>query len=90
MLDIRFPDIHNLYCANSEQRAQGAGSTTSPRGERQPLSKTLKPGTPAPKSGQYQNPGTGTEVTGVKGKPLPPTPRPGQGYKLVDPTKHKS
>ena len=53
------------------------------------MSKTLKPGTPAPKSGQYQNPGTGDEVTGVKGKPLPPTPRPGQGYKLVDPTKHK-
>ena len=53
------------------------------------MSKTLKPGTPAPKSGQYQNPGTGNEVTGVKGKPPPPTPRPGQGYKLVDPTKHK-
>jgi hypothetical protein len=34
------------------------------------MSKTLKPGTPAPKSGQYQNPGTGNEVTGVKGKPL--------------------
>ena len=53
------------------------------------MSKSLKPGTPAPKSGQYQNPKTGTEVTGVQGKPLPPTPRPGQGYVLVDPTKHK-
>lgn len=53
------------------------------------MGKTLKPGTPAPKSGQYKNPGTGNEVTGVKGKPLPPTPLPGQGYKLVDPTKHK-
>jgi len=53
------------------------------------MSKMLKPGTPAPKSGQYQNPGTGNEVTGVKGKPLPPTPQPGQGYRLVDPTKHK-
>lgn len=53
------------------------------------MSKTLKPGTPAPKSGQYQNPKTGSEVTGIKGKPLPPTPRPGQGYVLVDPTKHK-
>lgn len=53
------------------------------------MSKTLKPGTPAPKSGQYQNSGTGNEVTGVKGKPLPPTPHPGQGYKLVDPTKHQ-
>ncbi|MGV8617495.1 hypothetical protein ACV36Q_30620, partial [Pseudomonas aeruginosa] len=28
------------------------------------MSKTLKPGTPAPKSGQYKNPGTGNEVTG--------------------------
>jgi hypothetical protein len=53
------------------------------------VSKKLPPGTPAPKSGQYKNPSTGTEVTGVKGKPLPPTPGPRQGYKLVDPTKHK-
>lgn len=53
------------------------------------MSKTLKPGTSAPKSGQYRNSGTGNEVTGVKGKPLPPTQQPGQGYTLVDPTKHK-
>lgn len=33
------------------------------------MSKTLKPGTPAPKSGQYQNPKTGNEVTGAQGKP---------------------
>lgn len=49
----------------------------------------LKPGTPAPQSGQYLNTGTGTEITGVKGKPLPPSPQPNQQYKLVDPTKHK-
>lgn len=53
------------------------------------MSKILKPGTPAPKSGQYENPKTHTEITSVKGKPLPPTPGAGQGYKLVDPTKHK-
>ncbi|WP_454766116.1 hypothetical protein [Cupriavidus campinensis] len=53
------------------------------------MPKPLKPGTPAPKSGQYRNEVTRTEVTGVKGKPLPPTPAPRQGYKLVDPTKHK-
>lgn len=53
------------------------------------MSKILKPGTPAPTSGQYKNTGTGNEVTGVRGKPLPPTPRAGQGYKLVDATKHK-
>ncbi len=53
------------------------------------MSKGLKPGTPAPRSGQYKNLETGMEVTGVKGKPLPPTLRPGQGYTLVDATKHK-
>lgn len=53
------------------------------------MSKKLPPGTPAPKSGQYKNDGTGNEVTGVKGKPLPPTPAPGQKYTLVDPTKHQ-
>lgn len=53
-----------------------------------------KSGQPAPKSGQYQIVGpkggkTGVEVTAVEGKPLPPTPKPGQGYVLVDETKHK-
>ncbi|MEK7153231.1 MAG: hypothetical protein AAB834_04745 [Patescibacteria group bacterium] len=52
----------------------------------------LKPGTPVPKSGQYGVVGprggqTGQEVTGVKGKTLPPTPKPGMTYRLVDPTK---
>jgi hypothetical protein len=28
-------------------------------------------------------------VTAVEGKPLPPTPKPGQVYVLVDKTKHK-
>jgi hypothetical protein len=56
--------------------------------------KPLKPGQPAPRSGQYERIGprggeTGKEITGVKGKTLPPTPGPNQGYKLVDPTKHK-
>lgn len=52
-------------------------------------SKPLPPGTPAPKSGQYENVKTHTEVTVVKGEPLPPTPKAGQGYILTDPTKHK-
>lgn len=56
--------------------------------------KTYKPGTPAPASGQYGVVGPkggsqGSEVTAVKGKPLPPTPKPGQGYTLNDKTKHK-
>lgn len=58
------------------------------------MAKILKPGEPAPASGQYARLGkrggdTGKEVTGVKGKPLPPTPEAGQSYKLVDRTKHK-
>jgi hypothetical protein len=56
--------------------------------------KVQKPGQSAPISGQYVIVGprggkTGTEVTAVEGKPLPPTPKPGQGYILVDKTKHK-
>lgn len=55
----------------------------------------LKPGSTTPKSGQYEVVGpkggkTGTEVTAVKGEPLPPTPKPGMGYVLTDATKHKS
>ncbi|AIQ29358.1 hypothetical protein P40081_15275 [Paenibacillus sp. FSL P4-0081] len=54
----------------------------------------LTPGTPTPKSGQYSVVGPrggdkGREVTSTKGNPLPPTQKPGEGYKLVDPTKHK-
>lgn len=54
----------------------------------------LKPGTPAPVSGQYEQigprGGAGKEITGIRGRPLPPTPSPGGTYKLVDPTKNKS
>ncbi len=56
--------------------------------------KDLKPGQEAPYSGQYQMVGSrggkGSEITAVKGKPLPPTPAPGSTYKLVDRTKNKS
>lgn len=56
-----------------------------------PMSKqSLNPGEKAPASGQYQNSKTKTEVTVVKGEPMPPTPGKGQSYKLVDPTKHKN
>jgi hypothetical protein len=50
----------------------------------------LRPGSITPKSGQYRISGTKKEITGVKGKPLPPTPRRGQTYELVDATKNKS
>ena len=49
----------------------------------------LKPGTKAPRSGQYQFGGkNGPERTVTRGEPLPPTRKAGQRYKLVDPTKH--
>ena len=53
----------------------------------------LKPGTTAPRSGQYEivgprGGGTGKERTVVRNEPLPPTPAAGMGYKLVDPTKN--
>ena len=50
---------------------------------------TIKPGKPVPKSGRYKTPG-GNETTLVKGKPAPPTKKPGQVHTLVDPTKHKN
>lgn len=54
----------------------------------------FRPGQKAPKSGQYPVLGPrggdqGTEVTVVKGEPLPPTARPGMGYGRPDATKHK-
>lgn len=51
--------------------------------------KAFKPGEEAPISGQYRNTSTGNEITGVKGKPLPPTPEKGQKYVIADVTKHK-
>jgi hypothetical protein len=59
-----------------------------------PSAKKLTPGTKAPASGQYGLVGPrggklNREVTTVKGEPLPPTPKPGLKYVLVDKTKHK-
>lgn len=53
----------------------------------------LKPGQKTPVSGQYPFVGprggkTGSEVTSVEGRPLPPTPKPGQTYGKPDATKH--
>lgn len=53
----------------------------------------LKPGQAVPRSGQYEIIGprggkTGEEITGVKGKILPPTQKAGSSYELVDATKH--
>ncbi|MGE0199545.1 MAG: hypothetical protein AB7P76_01110 [Candidatus Melainabacteria bacterium] len=56
--------------------------------------KTYKPGQEVPKSGQYGVYGPkggyqGHEVTATKGEPFCPTQKPGQQFKLHDPTKHK-
>jgi hypothetical protein len=54
----------------------------------------LKPGNIAPAPAQYEIVGPqggnagGKERTVVKGEPLPPTPKPGQKYRLTDRTRH--
>ena len=54
----------------------------------------LRPGQKADRSDQYQQVGPrggrGKEVTVTRGEPLPPTPRRGMTYRLVDPTKNKT
>jgi hypothetical protein len=54
----------------------------------------IKPGQPAPASGQYQQigprGGKHGEVTVPKGKIMPPTQHPGSTFNLVDPTDNKS
>lgn len=59
------------------------------------MAKTYKPGETAPRSGQYGIVGprggdVGSERTVVRGETMPPTPKPGQTYRLVDPTKNGS
>ena len=68
----------------SQHRAAMKGGENVPRSSR-----GLRPGTPAPASGQYKNSKTGTEVTSVRSEPLPPSPKKGAEYTLVDRTKHK-
>jgi len=59
------------------------------------MASNIKPGTPAPASGQYVQVGPRggsagtTEITAIQGKPMPPTSRPGQQWQMADPTKHK-
>ncbi|MDR1872794.1 MAG: hypothetical protein LBS60_12900 [Deltaproteobacteria bacterium] len=57
--------------------------------------KPLKPGQKSPGSGQVEivtpsGKPTGKERTVVKGKRLPPTGNPGEGYNPVDGTKNNS
>lgn len=55
----------------------------------------LKPGEKAPASGQYEIIGTrggstGEERTVVRGGTLPPTPKPGQSYRMADRTRNNA
>jgi len=57
--------------------------------------KKLTPGTRAPVSAQYEILGprggrTGVERTVVRGEPLPPTPNPGETYRIADRTNNGS
>jgi hypothetical protein len=59
------------------------------------MSKTNKPGERAQRSGLYEIIGsrgghTGNERTVAKGEILPPTPRPGQSYRIAEPARNKS
>ena len=54
------------------------------------MQKVLKPGEIAPWSGEYEIRGsrggdTGRERTAIRGKPLPPTPKPGRTYVMHRP-----
>lgn len=57
------------------------------------MDEALKPGEKAPASAQYEiigprGGGTGEERTVVRGETLPPTPKPGQGYRIADRTRN--
>lgn len=59
------------------------------------MASKIKPGQSAERSGQYEIVGprggrTGEERTIPRGHTAPPTPKPGQTYELVDPTKNGS
>jgi hypothetical protein len=59
------------------------------------MRRILKPGETAPASGEYEIIGprggeTRKERTVPKGRPLPPTPGPGEGYELVRRARNRS
>lgn len=59
------------------------------------MSENYKPGERPSDSAQFKEVGprggkvSNTEITGVEGKPLPPTSKPGNQWTPVDKTKHK-
>jgi len=72
---------------------QGKSISTPKSATSRPLTGRLAPGTPAPRSGIYEQTGPrggrpGERVASVGGKPLPPAPR-GRTWTLVDPSPQK-
>jgi hypothetical protein len=65
-----------------------------PSGEHMTRTTGLKPGEPAPRSGQYRRigprGGKAPEITAIKGKPLPPSPIKGATYSMVVANKNKT
>ncbi len=58
-------------------------------------SKGLKPGSTTPQSGIYNKLGprggsTGEQASSTRGKPLPPTDKLGETWKLAEAARHKS
>lgn len=58
------------------------------------MTRTYKPGQLAPESGIYDLKGprggkTNEQVVSTENHPLPPTPKPGQGYELAKPAHHQ-
>jgi hypothetical protein len=51
--------------------------------------KPIKPGTPAPVSGQYRSVPRSTNISAVMGWVLPPTPPDSSGWTMTDPPKGK-
>ena len=59
------------------------------------VQRTFPPGTPAPRSGIYEQVGprgghTGEQADSTRGNPLPPTDRKGQEWRLAKPAHHRS
>lgn len=57
--------------------------------------RAISPGAPAPRSGVYEQVGprgghTGEYADSIRGKPLPPTDRPGHSWRLVSPKHRRS
>jgi hypothetical protein len=90
-----------VHCAFQQPKLTGedrarTNQEHSNRKRRIPMSnKTVRPGQTVPRSGQYEIQGarggnTGKERTMVRGETVPPTPKSGQSFKLVDPTRNNA